>query len=56
MTKLSQRQARGVVTREEAWAAHLVVKVKEPQEEEFGFLRGHGAVYLLASRGVPGSG
>ena len=28
-----------VVTREEAWAAHLVVKVKEPQEEEFGFLR-----------------
>ncbi len=28
-----------IVTREEAWAAHLVVKVKEPQEEEFGFLR-----------------
>ncbi len=28
-----------IVTREEAWAAHLVVKVKEPQEEEFSFLR-----------------
>ena len=28
-----------VVTREEAWAAHLVVKVKEPQAEEFAFLR-----------------
>lgn len=28
-----------VVTREEAWAAHLIVKVKEPQEEEFDFLR-----------------
>ena len=28
-----------VVTREEAWAAHLVVKVKEPQPEEFAFLR-----------------
>ncbi|MCP4974232.1 MAG: alanine dehydrogenase [Prochlorococcus sp.] len=28
-----------VVSREEAWAAHLVVKVKEPQEEEFHLLR-----------------
>ena len=28
-----------LVSREEAWAAHLVVKVKEPQPEEFGFLR-----------------
>ena len=28
-----------VVTREEAWAAHLVVKVKEPQDDEFAFLR-----------------
>jgi alanine dehydrogenase len=28
-----------LVCREEAWAAHLVVKVKEPQPEEFGFLR-----------------
>lgn len=28
-----------LVSREEAWAAHLVVKVKEPQAEEFGFLR-----------------
>ena len=28
-----------VVSREEAWAAHLVVKVKEPQPEEFAFLR-----------------
>jgi alanine dehydrogenase len=28
-----------IVGREEAWAAHLVVKVKEPQPEEFGFLR-----------------
>ncbi len=28
-----------MVTREEAWEAHLVVKVKEPQEEEFKFLR-----------------
>jgi len=29
----------GIVDRSEAWAAHLVVKVKEPQAEEFGFLR-----------------
>ena len=28
-----------VVTRDEAWAAHLVVKVKEPQAKEFAFLR-----------------
>ncbi|MCP9790282.1 alanine dehydrogenase [Vulcanococcus limneticus Candia 3F8] len=28
-----------IVDREEAWAAHLVVKVKEPQPAEFGFLR-----------------
>jgi alanine dehydrogenase len=28
-----------LVTREEAWAAHLVVKVKEPQPEEFAYLR-----------------
>lgn len=28
-----------LVSREEAWAAHLVVKVKEPQPEEFAFLR-----------------
>jgi len=28
-----------LVSREEAWGAHLVVKVKEPQAEEFGFLR-----------------
>ncbi len=28
-----------IVNREEAWAAHLVVKVKEPQAEEFCFLR-----------------
>ena len=28
-----------VVSREEAWSAHLVVKVKEPQEEEFPLLR-----------------
>ena len=28
-----------VVTREEAWSAHLIVKVKEPQEEEFSLLR-----------------
>jgi alanine dehydrogenase len=28
-----------LVSREEAWAAHLVVKVKEPQPEEFSFLR-----------------
>jgi alanine dehydrogenase len=28
-----------LVSREEAWAAHLVVKVKEPQPEEFDFLR-----------------
>ncbi|MCP9884344.1 alanine dehydrogenase [Synechococcus sp. ATX 2A4] len=29
-----------LVNQEEAWAAHLVVKVKEPQAEEFRFLRG----------------
>ncbi len=28
-----------LVDREEAWAAHLVVKVKEPQPEEFALLR-----------------
>jgi len=28
-----------LVSAEEAWGAHLVVKVKEPQPEEFGFLR-----------------
>ncbi|MEB3185029.1 MAG: alanine dehydrogenase [Cyanobacteriota bacterium] len=28
-----------LVSCEEAWAAHLVVKVKEPQPQEFGFLR-----------------
>ncbi|MFM9110946.1 MAG: alanine dehydrogenase [Prochlorococcaceae cyanobacterium] len=28
-----------IVGQEEAWAAHLVVKVKEPQPEEFRFLR-----------------
>ncbi|WP_320666967.1 alanine dehydrogenase [Prochlorococcus sp. MIT 1307] len=28
-----------IVTRDEAWAAHLVVKVKEPQQEEFELLR-----------------
>ena len=28
-----------IVAAEEAWAAHLVVKVKEPQPEEFAFLR-----------------
>jgi len=28
-----------LVSREEAWASHLVIKVKEPQPEEFAFLR-----------------
>ena len=28
-----------IVDRQEAWACHLVVKVKEPQPEEFDFLR-----------------
>ena len=28
-----------LVSQEEAWGAHLVVKVKEPQPQEFGFLR-----------------
>jgi alanine dehydrogenase len=28
-----------LVSSEEAWAAHLVVKVKEPQEQEFAYLR-----------------
>lgn len=28
-----------LVSREEAWSAHLVVKVKEPQPEEFTYLR-----------------
>ena len=28
-----------LTSRDEAWASHLVVKVKEPQPEEFGFLR-----------------
>ena len=28
-----------LVSREDAWAAHLVVKVKEPQPGEFQFLR-----------------
>jgi alanine dehydrogenase len=34
-----ERAGAAVVDREEAWGAHLVVKVKEPQPEEFGFLR-----------------
>jgi alanine dehydrogenase len=33
------RSGARIVNREEAWAAHLVVKVKEPQPVEFGFLR-----------------
>ncbi len=28
-----------IVDQQEAWSAHLIVKVKEPQEEEFKFLR-----------------
>ena len=28
-----------IVSKEEAWAAHLIIKVKEPQEEEFSYLR-----------------
>ena len=28
-----------LVNRDEAWGAHLVVKVKEPQAEEFAYLR-----------------
>ena len=28
-----------IVDKHEAWSAHLVVKVKEPQDEEFRFLR-----------------
>ena len=28
-----------MVSRDEAWGAHLVVKVKEPQAEEFAYLR-----------------
>ena len=34
-----ERAGAAVVDRDEAWAAHLVVKVKEPQPEEFNFLR-----------------
>jgi alanine dehydrogenase len=34
-----------LVDREEAWGAHLVVKVKEPQEEEFPFLRGDQVLF-----------
>ena len=34
-----ERAGAAVVDRDEAWGAHLVVKVKEPQPEEFGFLR-----------------
>ena len=34
-----QAAGASLVDREEAWASHLVVKVKEPQAEEFAFLR-----------------
>jgi alanine dehydrogenase len=34
-----QAAGASLVSREEAWAAHLVVKVKEPQAEEFALLR-----------------
>jgi alanine dehydrogenase len=34
-----QAAGASLVDREEAWAAHLVVKVKEPQAEEFAVLR-----------------
>jgi alanine dehydrogenase len=34
-----ERAGAAVVDRDEAWGAHLVVKVKEPQPEEFAYLR-----------------
>ncbi|MFM8544281.1 MAG: alanine dehydrogenase [Vulcanococcus sp.] len=34
-----ERAGAAVVDRDEAWGAHLVVKVKEPQPEEFRYLR-----------------
>ncbi|MFM7456762.1 MAG: alanine dehydrogenase [Vulcanococcus sp.] len=34
-----ERAGAAVVDRDEAWGAHLVVKVKEPQPEEFDYLR-----------------
>ncbi len=34
-----------LVGRDEAWGAHLVVKVKEPQPEEFSFLRGDQVLF-----------
>ena len=34
-----ERAGAALVDRDEAWGAHLVVKVKEPQPEEFGYLR-----------------
>jgi len=34
-----ERAGAAVVDRDEAWGAHLVVKVKEPQPEEFSYLR-----------------
>ena len=45
-----------IVNPDEAWAAHLVVKVKEPQPEEFDFPRRHGAADLSASGGLPAGG
>jgi alanine dehydrogenase len=53
-----------LVGREEAWAAHLVVKVKEPQEEEFAFLRAdlvlftylHLAAYPAVGRALLAAG
>ena len=53
-----------LVDREGAWGAHLVVKVKEPQEEEFTFLRSdlvlftylHLAAYPAVGRALMESG
>ena len=36
-----------LVSREDAWGAHLVVKVKEPQVEEFPFLRADQVLSLI---------
>lgn len=53
-----------LVSCEEAWAAHLVVKVKEPQEQEFAYLRSdlvlftylHLAAYPAVGRALLESG
>ena len=59
-----ERAGAAIVDRDQAWGAHLVVKVKEPQAEEFALLRAdqvlftylHLAAYPAVGRALLASG